>query len=149
MELTPEMKQIIIEVLCDLQGVSTNKSMAHYTAGIEGCGTILEQKIKTSFFRILSHLPNLLAASPEDSSLMKLFEWRFPTEDYEFMLEKLQIFKIMTNRGESSMERLLCIKDSQAKLKLQIFKQVFFSIISRVAKSEVVETVQIEKGNLK
>ena len=113
-EVAPNLKQVVLEVFTDLQGETSSSCSIHYTEGIKGCGTFIEEKIQALFFSIMSHLPSKLQESPDDQALLKLLEWKFHARDFSHLLEELPIFKMLQTKGETRYEQLLETKDSQA-----------------------------------
>ena len=123
------MSLVILEVFNDLQGAGSCGKILHYTDGIKGCGTYIEQKIQTCFWSILSHIPALmngtqeLAASEKAcSSLLRLLEWKLSARDFSYLIDTVPIFKILQPKGNSPLQQLVGLQDNLQDTRLRIFK---------------------------
>ena len=82
-------------------------------------------------------------------ALIKAFEWNFSARDFDNLITKVPLFQMLM-RGKRSFKEMYYI-DGEYQVssgKFNIFKEVFFSVIARIASSESVATMQIKKSGM-
>jgi hypothetical protein len=69
-------------------------------------------------------------------------EWKFSARDFSFLVEKLQIFKTLAT-GNKNYDSLFNYCEFEKK-KRTLFKEIFFSVVTRISESEAVSTIKIK-----
>ena len=75
-------------------------------------------------------------------SLIKAFEWNFSARDFDNLVTKIPLFQMLMRDRRNFSEMCDIIgEDKVVHGKFEIFKEVFFSVIARIASNESVATM--------
>ena len=143
---------------------SNSLELLHYTDGLRGCGSFLEQKLGKVFCSILRLLVDQLLKTQDAklaSSMIQVFNCKFKSGDFQVLAEDIHIFPILF-RGQKSdavksdqPETSLIAKcnsfyrasedeDELCKNLLSTQKEIFLAIIARIGQGDSQEQMKIK-----
>ena len=85
---------------------ANSAEVLHYTKGLQGCGSLLEEGLRSAYFGMLQIIADKLAETDDPQlagKLLKAFNCRFRAGEFQFLSQTIKIFPLLM-RGRKSLD---------------------------------------------